>query len=69
MEIHMNDHDLIELYIRRARLEHSRAVGDAIATVIVSIWSGLKKTAHYVNVQAAMLTKTPDSYSTSLRHP
>lgn len=65
----MNDHDSIELYIRRARLERSRAVGEAIAEGILAIWSGLKRAGHYLSAQAAMLTKTPDSYSTSLRQP
>lgn len=65
----MNDHDFINLYIKRARLEHSRAVGEAIADGILAVWFGLQRAGHYLNVQLAALIKTPDSYSTSLRQP
>ena len=63
------DYTVINEHIRRARLEQSVAVGEAIANGCLAIWAALKHAGRYVNQQAYTLTKTPDSYSTSLRRP
>ena len=59
----------IEIHMRRARLERSAALGEAIADAIVAAWAALKRAGQYLQVQAEQMTKTPDSYSTSLRRP
>ncbi len=63
------DYSSIEIHVRRARLERSLALGNAIAESIFTVWVALKRAGQYLKVQAEQLTKTPDSYSTSLRRP
>ena len=63
------DYSSIQIHMRRARLERSAALGEAIASSIFTIWVALKRSGQYLKAQADMLTRTPDSYSTSLRRP
>lgn len=63
------DYSSIEIHMRRARLERSAALGEAIADAILAGWAALKRAGQYLVVQAEQMTKTPDSYSTSLRRP
>jgi hypothetical protein len=61
------NYSAIDAHIRRARLARSAALGEAIATGIYATWVALKRSGQYLKLQAEMLTRTPDSYSTSLR--
>ncbi|MEQ1515716.1 MAG: hypothetical protein ABL931_04410 [Usitatibacteraceae bacterium] len=63
------DYTTIEHHMRQARLERSAALGEAIANGIMGILATLQRGGRYLNVLAYQLTKTPDSYSTSLRRP
>jgi hypothetical protein len=61
------DYSSIETHIRRARLERSVALGEAIADSIQAIWVALKRAGHFLKTQFETVMKTPHSYSTSLR--
>lgn len=63
------DYSSIQIHIRRARLEHSAALGETIASAIFAIWVALKRTGHFLRMQAEIVMKSPNSYSTSLRRP
>jgi hypothetical protein len=69
MEVYMIDYRLIEGHIQRARLEHSRVVGELIANGIFAVWTGMKRLAHGASAKISALAESPDEYSTALpRH-
>lgn len=65
----MIDYRAIEVHMKRARLERTAYRGEAIANAILATWRALEVAGQYLKRQAEILTRTPDSYSTSLRRP
>lgn len=61
------DYSSIQIHIRRARLEHSAALGEGIADSVLAVWVALKRAGHFLKTQFETAMKTPHSYSTSLR--
>jgi hypothetical protein len=66
MEIQMNDYRLIELNIRRARLEHSVVMGELIAHGIFVSWTAAKRVATGASTRFKTWLETPPHYSTAL---
>ena len=74
------DYAAIEAHIRRARLEQSAAIGDAISDGIVALWNGIARActwlSHHTRAQAKAhagsvraINETPCDYTPSIpRH-
>ena len=74
MEVYMLVHreidfSSIDVHIQRARLARSAALGTAIADGVLAAWVAHKRVGRYLSTRAEQLTRSPDSYSTSLRRP
>lgn len=65
----MTDYGPIEVHIQRANIRHAAETGEQIADGIVFIWNGLMHALRVIGETAERMTRTPDSYSTSLRQP
>lgn len=65
----MTDYGPIEVHIQRANIRHAAETGEHIADGILYLWNGLMRILRVVGETAERMTRTPDSYSTSLRQP